>query len=73
MAPPSVGWALAHQSLTRKCPLRLDRSQFGAGIFSIEVPVSQIALACVELTKIPSKQTQTLANIFSPKLLLLED
>jgi len=46
MVPPTVGWALPHQSLIKKISYRLAYSS----IFSIEVLSIQMTLACVELT-----------------------
>jgi hypothetical protein len=40
-APPIVGWARPHESLTTK----ILRSQCGEGIFPVEVPSSQMTLA----------------------------
>jgi hypothetical protein len=47
MAPATMGWVLPHQFLRKWL---LGFSSYG-GIFSTEAPSSQMALACVKLTK----------------------
>jgi hypothetical protein len=62
MAPITMGWALPHQSLIEEMPTGLPAAWSYGGIFFIEVPSSQMTLACVKLTK----RTTT---IFRQKLL----
>jgi hypothetical protein len=50
MAPPTMGWALPHLSLRRKCPTGLPTTWSCGGIFSIEIPSSLMTWAYVELT-----------------------
>ena len=50
VAPLTMGWAPPHQSL-RKCPTGLRIAQSYRDIL-IEVPSSQMMLACVKLTKL---------------------
>ena len=47
VAPPTMGWALPHQSLHNKMPYRLV---YRSGIFLIESPSSQMTLANIKLT-----------------------
>ena len=46
MASSIVGWALPHQSLIKKCYIGLPIAGSYRGIFSIEVPSSQMTLTC---------------------------
>jgi hypothetical protein len=47
MAPPTMGWALPHQALIKKMPYMLSCLQPDLmEAFSIEVPSSQMTLAC---------------------------
>lgn len=46
-APPTVIWVLPHQSSIQKMPLPTDQS--GKSIFSVELHLSKMILACVRL------------------------
>lgn len=49
--PPTVDCTLPHQLLIKKMPRDLSMGQTDGGIFSIDVPFSQMAPASVKLTK----------------------
>lgn len=53
LTSPAVSWALPHQPLIKKTGLPTGQS-YGR-IFSTALPVSQIALTCVKLTKNPTR------------------
>lgn len=58
MAPPTLGWALPHQSLITGLPA----GQCEGSIFSTEVPSSQMTIACVKLTKNLNQHTDFILN-----------
>lgn len=57
MARPTVVWTLPHQSLIQKMPQRLAYMPTGEGIFSREVPSSQMISAYVKLGERNSTMT----------------
>lgn len=50
VSPPTVDWALPHQSLIKKIHIGLPTGLSYKGIFSIETPSSQMTLTYVKLT-----------------------
>jgi hypothetical protein len=58
IALPTVSWSLPQQLLIKKCQSSLPTGQSIGGLFSVEVPSSQMTLACVKLTKNKTKQNK---------------
>lgn len=46
VALPTVNWALPHQLSIRKCIMHLPTGQASGGIFSVEVPSSEMTNIC---------------------------
>lgn len=60
VAPPTMGGAPPHQ-LLRKCPTGLPTIQSEAGIFSTDIPFSQMTLD--RQTDMKTSQYKTMANL----------
>ena len=63
MAPPTMGWALSHQSWIKKMSCRFAHSPILWRHFSIEVLSSQMTLACVNLTLKTCQDTMVLLEV----------
>lgn len=51
MSPPTLGWVLLHQSLTKKMPHVLPIGQAGGNIFEVEVSSSQMSVILYQFVK----------------------
>lgn len=54
----TMGWAIPQQT-SRNCSIALSTGQSYGGIFSVEVPPSQITLVCVKLNPLKKAITET--------------